>query len=156
MGYLKENFKNVLKEHGHHIIYYHTNNKQSCPRHQHKKEHEHPSQCYHCFGNNLLYKATKLLTRRSDANSMFGERKKLDDPISFSGNTYNYFYLPDTVMNDNDFIIEYKNNDLELFQVINTDKHYGDGGDVAFRSSLVAQKFINEEVLKKSLYEIFK
>lgn len=167
MSYIKDNFREFIQEHGHHIMLKHTDKKQSCPlppapkgsrdtqsHDSHTFYHSEDTSCIHCFGFNYLYNSYKVKIRRSDANSMYGERLDLSDEISHSGNTYDYFFLPHVNIGEKDFIIEYRENNFELFVVLNTDSHYGDKGILSFKTALVAEVIVNKDIIEKSLKDI--
>jgi len=167
MSFIKDNFREFIKDHGHNIVLKHSEKKQSCPlppaptgdvssqsHDSHKNYHSEDTSCVHCYGLNYRYKPSKVKVRRSNANSMYGERLDLSDEIAHSGNTYDYFFFPHVEIGEKDFVIEYRENNLELFVVLNTDAHFGDGGELAFKSALVAEVNTDRNVIEQSLEEI--
>ena len=154
MSFIKSQFKNFLRDNGYHIILKNHVEGRNCPLDKRRKQDGHPSDCSHCFGTNLYYNDIKVLTRRSEANSRYGERLDYTDEIPVSGNTFNYYFLPEIKPKEKDWIIEYKNNELMVMHVINTDPNIGDGGTLSFRTVIAAETNFSNEVIESALEEI--
>lgn len=151
MGYIKNNYSNLIDRDGHHIILKHVKKKLSCPNHCNGNP-----ECPHCYGLNNFYKSKRAKIRRSEASTLESEKLEFDNKIAHSGNIYIYYFKAHVNIQDKDFIIEYKNNQLELFVVLNTDKHYGDQGVQAINTCIAAQVNIENNIIKKSLKDYLK
>lgn len=150
MGYIKSNFDRIIDQHGHLILVKHTDKKKSCPN----KDHD--SMCPHCFGLNYRYIVYKTKVRRSESQSFRSGALDNNDAISFKSNAYKYYFSSNYPINEKDFIIEYSENDIELYYVGNVDKHRGDNGEIAFKTVLAQEVSIDKKVIKEDLIALAK
>ena len=153
MGYFKNHFENFVNRFGHYVIVKHTDKKQKCPNND-GNECSLSQNCPQCFGNNYLYDITRNITIKSQAKSMYGERLQYDDSVPNSSNTHDYFFCSVVDIGIKDFVIEYTDNKLQVYEVINYDRHHGDDGEIAFQSVLVREVNVETEVIEKSLKDL--
>lgn len=147
MGYIKQNFENLINRHGHKVLIKHTNKKQSCPR---SLDEDHDTNCPQCYGLDYKYNYYIAEVRKTDGGIQPGE-KDSSNPINFSDEGRTYYFKSEYPINEDDFIIEYKNNQLSLFLITNIEPQYGDTGELAFNSVVVREVSINKDVIKTDL-----
>lgn len=147
MGFIKNKFELLVKKHGHKVLVKHTDKKRSCPN---ELKSDHGTNCPQCYGLNYRYDYYIAKTRKTDGGVKPGQKDE-SNPLNFSGENRIYYFMVDYPIDEDDFIIEYKRNKLNLYLVTNIEPQYGDGGDLAFYSVVVREVAINKDVIKQDL-----
>lgn len=151
MDYIKDNFEKIINKHGHNILVKHANKNISCPNN--KNDMDHNTDCSYCYGLNYKYSFYKAKVRRSN-NNIYRDNKDEKEPISFSAGNKIYYFKTEYDFDEDDFIIEYQNNDIEVYKITSKEPHYGINGNLAFYSSVVVKQTINKEIVKKDILRL--
>mgnify|MGYP006273274061 CR=1 FL=1 len=150
---MKKDFKKILKNHGHYILYGYAQHDQSCTCK--RDDGEADNDCPLCFGTGLYYRWYKMKTRRyensSTGSSVQGEKQGASDLLSISSVSFQYYLLPELNYAENDLIIEYQQEYLhgntlspDVFLVKNALPREGEG-EIVYYHALADKKFANKK-----------
>jgi hypothetical protein len=148
----KEKFNETLKSHGHKVIVKHTDKKIHCDCF----EQENQNRCFKCFGTGWKYNwyITKTRRTKNGAGSLANDRLEKIKAFIFSANSYKYYFKTEDKLANEDFIIEFKDNDINLFYIRNTDIKTGTEGVNVYQEVYANRVIINKEIVETSLLDI--